>query len=177
MTVSARTLTALSTALLFASVAANIVLALPSATWLFPLFFIVHIALLTLGIWAIFRIRKLKTNWSGVVRTLLPVSKWLLATAAVAAATAVFTGRTINFDLGTLPDGTPVHSKNWRAENGKYWLSLNKGPATEISSAEYKKLQRETYAVFATAWVLFAYLILVQWHYVARRESDGANAA
>lgn len=177
MTIPARALTAASAALLCASVAANLVLAVPSAAWLFPLFFMVHVAIVALGIWVVLRIRKLKSSWSEFIHTFIPIPRWLLAAGAVAAAVAGFTGRSVNFDLGTLPDGTPVHSKNWHAEDGKYWLSLNKGPVTEISSGEYEKLQRESYAFFAAGWVLFSYLILLQWHYVSRRESADANAA
>jgi hypothetical protein len=177
MTVSARTLTAFSAALLCASVAANIVLALPNAVGFFPLFFFVHVAIVGLGIWVVLRIRRLRTSWSEVIRALSSVPKWLLAAGAITVAVAAFSARGINFDMGTLPDGSPIHSKNWRERDGRYWLSLNKGPATEISSAEYQKLQRESYAFFATGWVLFSYLLLIQWHYVTRRESAGANAA
>ncbi|NBQ68324.1 MAG: hypothetical protein EBU46_05620, partial [Nitrosomonadaceae bacterium] len=77
----------------------------------------------------------------------------------------------------TLPDGTAIHSKNWSESNGKYWLSMNKQPAIEITKLQYQQLQRESHAFFALVWLLLSYIITLEWHYVARREAQRANAA
>ena len=177
MKVPSRTITAISFGLVCASVAANAALALPNAVAIFPLFFFIHIAIVGLGIWVLLRIRKLKSSWTDVFGAFRPIPKWLMLTGVMVATVAVLSSRGITIDLGTLPDGTSIHSKNWHMDDEKYWLSLNRQPAVEISKTEYEALQRESYAAFAIGWLVFSYLILVQWYYVHRRETEVANTA
>ncbi|MBX3656237.1 MAG: hypothetical protein KF686_18830, partial [Ramlibacter sp.] len=137
----------------------------------FPLFFWIHIAIVVLGIWAFFRMRKLRSSWSEVFAAFRPLPLKLIGIGAVVVIATAVSGSNVKFDLGSLPDGTAVHSKSWSERDGKFWLSINKQPQVEISESQYRELQRESYGFFATGWLVFSYLILLQWHYIARREA------
>jgi hypothetical protein len=177
MNVKPQTLTAVSIAVFLASAAACSIAPFEAATEFFPLLFWIHIAIIALGIWGTLRIRKLKSSWPEVARALFPLPSKLVILGVAAAALAVHSGRNLHFDMGTMPDGTAVHSKNWSESGGKYWLSLNKQQPIEITKVRYQELQRESYVFFALFWVHFSYIIVLQWHYVARCEAQRAHAA
>jgi hypothetical protein len=178
MTVSTRTLTSQSAALFCASVAANLVLALPNGVAFFFPFFIIQLVIIVFGVWAVLRfLQTPKISGSEFIYTFNSVPKWLLAASAITVAVAVFSALSINLDMGTLPDGTQVHRRSWGEKNGRYWMSVNMGPAIEISMAQYQKFQRSIYAIFATVWLVVSYLILILCYYVSRREGADANAA
>lgn len=157
--------------MLCTSVVASVLWRFPSVAEYFPLFFWVHIAIVVLGSWATFRIWRLKSTWSEVFSAFRPLPLKLLGVGAIVAAATAFSGSRVKFDLGTLPDGTAVYTKNWSERDGKFWLSINKQTPVEISEVQYRELQRDSYGFFATGWLVFSYLILLQWYYIARREA------
>jgi hypothetical protein len=177
MKLAPRTLTIASVAVLCFSAVANVLVSLPAATEFFPLLFWIHIAIIALGIWAVLRIRKLKSTWADVWECVILLPKALVILGIAVVVIATFSVRNINFDLGKLPDGTSVSTKNWSERNGKYWLSLNKQPEVEIDKSQYRELQRQSYAFFALGWLLFSYIIVLQWHYITRRETQRPHAA
>lgn len=159
-------------ALLCASIVASVMWRVPSMTDYFPLFFGVHIAIVVLGIWAVFRIWRLKSSWSELLSAFRPYSFKLIVIGVLVAVAAAISGSNVEFDMGTLPDGTAIYSKSWSERDGKFWLSVNKRPAVQISEVQYRDLQRESYAIFSTVWVVLSYLIFLQWYYIARREAE-----
>jgi hypothetical protein len=177
MNIKPQTLTAVSIAVLLASSAACLIAPIEAATEFFPVFFWIHIAIIVLGIWATFRIRKIKSSWPEVAGALFPLPSKLVVLGVAAAAVALHSGKSLRFDMGTMPDGTVVHSKDWSERDGRYWLSLNNQQPVEITKVRYQELQRESYVFFALFWVLFSYIIVLEWHYVARREAQRTNAA
>ncbi|MFT3664999.1 hypothetical protein [Piscinibacter sp.] len=177
MTIASRTLTIASVCVLTASAFACLIAPIEAATEFFPLLFWIHIAVIMLGILGSLRIRKLKSTWSEVWHAFLPIPRTLIILGIIAAAIAAYSTKNVQFDFGTLPDGTAVHSKNWSESKGRYWLSLNKQPEFEITKVQYQQLQRESHAFFALLWLLLSYLITLQWHYITRREAQRANAA
>lgn len=75
--------------------------------------------------------------------------------------------------LGSTPDGKPITSKSWLQEGDAHYVLLNRTVRVPITEAEYMEEQRAGYATFATAWILFSYLLLVLWQYNWRRERLG----
>lgn len=158
--------------MLCASIAASVLWRFPSTAKYFPLFFWIHIGIVVLGFWAFFRMRKLTSSWSEVFAAFRPLPLKLIGIGGVVLIATALSASNVKFDLGTLPDGTAVHSKSWSERGGKFLLSINKQPEVEIPESQYRELQRESYGFFATGWLVFSYLILLQWHYIAIRESS-----
>jgi hypothetical protein len=156
---------------------ASVLAPMPAATEFFPLLFWIHVAVVILGIWAIFKIPTLKSTWAEAWQAFFPVPTTLIVVGVLAAVVAGISAKTVNLELGKLPDGTAIHSKSWTVSNGKYLLSLNKQPAVEITKDKYQELQRETYSMFALAWVILSYIIALHWHYIARGEEQKEHAS
>jgi hypothetical protein len=78
--------------------------------------------------------------------------------------------------LGQTSDGQPIIRQTFYKEDNRHFLRINNAAPVEIPLIEYNALERETYEVFARAWVLFSYACLVLWQYIARRERASQNA-
>jgi ABC-type dipeptide/oligopeptide/nickel transport system permease component len=169
---------AASAIVLAASAVAATILLIPGLRPFFAFFYWIHVAIIALGIWAMWRSRKLRTTWLEALRifwSTLP--RWVLALSNPVLLLLLPAATSGAFSLGALPDGTPVHRRSWYESDGKFWVRENNLPPRELASAEFEVLQLQHSQVFASAWVLFSYLILLQWHYVGRREGQAQHAA
>ncbi|AGU47402.1 putative transmembrane protein [Variovorax paradoxus B4] len=96
----------------------------------------------------------------------------VVALASVAAAAPNWAG--IPVGMGKSPDGTKVTSRHWHtsADGTRFYESINRGAPTQISQAEYEELERGNFAAFARVWVLFSFISLVMWRFIALRRRD-----
>lgn len=96
---------------------------------------------------------------------------WVLVTALVAATVALPNWVASPWDAGKEPDGSAATSRHWHAspDGQRFYESVNRGPEREISQAEYEELQRSLYSGFARMWVLFSFMSLLMWRFIALR--------
>ena len=172
-----RVLPGVAGTVLLASALANIVLLRPETMNFFSLFIWIHGAVILLEFWVIVRLKRLQKSGAKALEVLRTFPGWVKLLAIAVLAITALTSSAISFDTDALSDATTVHSKNWHEDNGTYWLSVNGRPEVEITKPEYEYLQRNLHRVFAIAWLLLAYLILIQSNYVVRREEAQSNAA
>lgn len=141
----------------------------------FKYFYWIHVAIIALAWWGIWRSRKLRTTWQDALKSFwLNVPRWLLALAlpvAILGAQAATSGA---LELGTLEDGTEIQRKSWYEQDGKFWVQENNNAPRELQHVEYERLLLLHNQVFASVWVLLSYLVALQWHYVWRREVASA---
>ncbi len=74
------------------------------------------------------------------------------------------------YDLGTTPDGVPVRSRSLVQEGDLYFAILNGTTKIPVSRAEYLQDLAVLAQVLTSAGLLMAYMALVLWHYLWRRE-------
>ncbi|WLI91112.1 hypothetical protein Q4S45_08330 [Massilia sp. R2A-15] len=93
----------------------------------------------------------------------------ILIVAVVAALVAAPNWVDTPWDMGPAPDGSIATSHNWHAspDGSHYFESFNRGADREISQEQYDQLNRGLYSMFARIWVLFSFLALMTWRFVA----------
>ena len=159
------------------AVAVRVLLHWPSFLEYFPYFLWVHVAIIALafyGFWALRRSPKPRSGETPSRPSRLPPMLIALAVPVMLASAPI---ASLPFkSLGTTPDGAAVYRKSWTVENGRHYVVLNRTTKVEITPAEHLESERELMIVFASAWVLFSYVVLLLWHYVWRRE-HAPNAA
>lgn len=169
-------LLSLAIALLAASTVALLVSRLRTNTNYLPFFVWIHVAIIALGFYETWHARKLKRLGPlKVLQSVTQFPRWLLVLAVPVVLLLVPTATHPIFDLGTLSDGTPVHHKSWSEQQGKYYLQLNNQHPIEISSEQYRELERQLFELFASGWLLFAYLELAICLYITKRERECEN--
>ncbi|XHS77855.1 hypothetical protein ACFJGW_19375 [Burkholderiaceae bacterium UC74_6] len=101
-------------------------------------------------------------------------SRSILITALVAAGVAVPNWVPTGFDMGRAPDGSAATSHSWHAsaDDVRYFENFNRGPDQEISKLQYDELNRSLYSNFARGWVLFSFIAMLTWRFIALRWRD-----
>jgi hypothetical protein len=135
----------------------------------FPFLLWIHILIIASGFYGIWRNWKLShATSSGFIFFIKGFPAWLLALAIPVCFAITPLLSLPSTDLGTTAEGEKIFRRSWSAEHGRYFVRINNGKPVEISSTEYDEHQRQSFKVFASAWVLFSYLLLVLWHYLWR---------
>jgi hypothetical protein len=163
--------------LLLVSAAARALLEWAPFVTFFPYLMWVHGAVIVLafyGFWVLRKAASARLGGLGAFMRGLPIWLGALALPVALAAAPLFSLNTAAW--GTTPDGQPVNSKSWVEENGRHYVVLNRTIKVEITSVEYTAAHREGFIRFASAWILFSYVVLVLWHYNWRREAGPGSA-
>lgn len=162
--------------LLVVAAAARALLYWPPFVEYFPYLMWVHVAIIALGFYGFWVLRKSsQPPFQGVVSFFRGLPLWLgLLAIPVVYSAAPMVSMSLT-SLGTTPDGQPVHSKSWSEQNGHHYVILNRTTKVEITRAEYLEANREGYAGFASAWIFFSYVMLVLWQYIWRRQQSHAG--
>lgn len=173
---TARLLMGLSALLLVTSVIAVVLCTRVEWSRSIPYLMWVHVAILLVFGTGVLAARRLHSDSSARVtpRPRELFAPWIVvvALASVAAAAPNWAGTPVG--MGKSPDGTKVTSRHWHtsADGTRFYESINRRASTQISRAEYEELERGNFAAFARAWVLFSFISLVMWHFIALRRRD-----
>ena len=160
----------LSALLLIASLAVLGMLQFPQRWPVIPFQWWIHLgilALLFLGFRELAKLRKAGTGQPFRLRN--GISWWAAPVAIIVVVVAAPFWGPSSFDLGTMPDGSPVHSKTTYTENGKHFQKLNNSYVRELSTEEFQASERDAQEMFSRVWVLFSAVALLFWHYLGRR--------
>jgi len=157
----------MATVVFVSAIAARLLLFWPLFVQYFGYLLWIHIAVIGLGIYGtVVRSRRGKEPRVAVpFGRVLPL--WLAALAIpVAIAVASFIGSmsSVTFS-GRTTDGKPISSVSWGQEGDRYYKFQNDSVKVEISRDEYWRSQRDIWSAFASAWIVFSYLILITWRY------------
>lgn len=138
-----------------------------------------HVAVIVVFGFGIFAVRRLRSNTAKRVspRPRELFAPWLLATAIVAAAFAIPSWSPSPWETRHAPDGSVATTHQWHAsaDGTRYYESFNRGPEREISRADFQELERSMFSGFARMWVLFSFIALVMWRFVALRWQGELN--
>jgi hypothetical protein len=145
-----------------------------------------HVAIIAVFAFGIFAVRGLsgRSPRHSMPRPGELFARPILIVAVVAAIVAAPNWVDTPWDMGRAPDGSIATSHNWHAspDGSHYFESFNRGPDREISQEQYDQLNRGLYSTFARIWVLFSFLALMAWRFVAlsrdvRPKADRAASA
>jgi hypothetical protein len=137
----------------------------------------IHVAIILLGFYSAWWHYKLRPHTLRDMTTaFLSLPRWLpIVLIPIAVATATLSNSKIFDDVRT-PDGEEIHQMQWIEKDGRYFLFENRRPAREISVAEYKKFETGMVEVFASAWVLFSALLMLDGFYLESVERTKCTA-
>ena len=139
-----------------------------------------HVAIICVGAYGTFAVRALSKGRSaaGLVspRPSELFAKPILVIALVAAIVAVPNWGPSPRNTGIAADGSVATSHSWHesSDGSRYFESVNRGPDREITEVEYDKLNRTIYSVFARVWVIFSFISLMMWRFVALSRQGAA---
>ncbi|MBV8210603.1 MAG: hypothetical protein JO133_11135 [Burkholderiaceae bacterium] len=171
----ARALFAFSLFLLLVS--AGLVIACANPEWAppsVPNIFWIHFAVIVNVIAASFKLRRMSKDASvGRIPSFREIfAPWLIATGFVAAGVAIPNWSGTPFGSAHMSSsGSSFGRVSWHASGGHYYKQEGHQPSEEISKAEYDELERQSYSVFARAWVALSFVGLCMWHIVVLRRS------
>lgn len=169
----ARRLAWVSATLLFVSLLA--VVACTRVEWsrIVPYLMWNHVAIIAVFGYGIFAMRGLGRNQFDPAspRPREIFARPVLVVALIAALVAIPNWGASPSDLRKTSAGNVVTSHSWHAssDGSHYFESVNHGPDHEITKARYSQLNRDLYSTFARIWVLFSFVSMVMWRFVALR--------
>ena len=129
----------------------------------------VHVAVIGVAFWGFIELNRLRRQGIGHAANHLRFPAWAVAVGLAVILVALPIWSPSRFDMGTTPMGESVHHKHTSEKDGKYFLHLNRKHVQEITREEFLAFERDIYDVFARAWLVFSYLSLLMWLYLARR--------
>lgn len=174
----ARQLVRVSAFLLFVSLFA--VIACTRLEWsrVVPYLMWNHVAIIAVAIYGSFSVRRLSKRPPGraTPRPNELFARPILILAVVAAFVAGPNWVRSPWDMGQAPDGTAATRHHWHAssDGSQYFERYNGGPDREISKTQYDELNRVGYSMFARMWVLFSFIAMMMWRFVALSTQDAA---
>jgi hypothetical protein len=153
-------------------------------SWMFPCLLWNHVAVMIVFGLAVLQVgKRTVSNQSNRARSIAGRSAalksfplWLVGLGVAAVIAAVPLWSPAKFDFGKTEAGEMITRRSWYVKEDRYSLVMNRGPAKEISKAEYEELTRGTYEVFARRWVVFSFASLFMWYHLLRACSKNQDA-
>jgi hypothetical protein len=137
-----------------------------------------HVAIMAVAIYGTFSVRSLSKRPPGRAspRPGDLFARPILLLAVVAAMVAIPNWGPSPWNMGQAPDGSVATHHSWHEspDGSRYFESFNRGPDLEITEAQYDELNRGLYSMFARMWVLFSFIALMMWRFVALSRQDAA---
>jgi hypothetical protein len=171
----ARRMVQLSAVLLVLSLIAVIAGAVPDWAHLVVFLMWIHVAVIVVAGAGGWTLRRLAPAPAGLVSPRLGelLAPWVLVVAVASAAVAIPNwGQPSPWDLGRTLAGSAVTDHQWHSEGDRYFERINRGPAREITAAEYDRLNERIFGLFARMWTLFSFGSLMVWRFIALRRKD-----
>jgi hypothetical protein len=135
-----------------------------------------HVAIIAVAIFGTFSVRGLSKRPPGRAspRPGDLFARPILLLAIVAAMVAIPNWGPSPWDMGQAPDGSVATHHSWHEspDGSRYFESFNRGLDREITEAQYDELNRGLYSMFARMWVLFSFIALMMWRFVALSRQD-----
>lgn len=130
-----------------------------------------HVAIIAVVMYGSFSVRSLRKRPPGHAspRPGELFARPILILAVVAAIVAIPNWSPSPWNMGQAPDGSVATHHCWHEspDGTRYFESFNHGPDREITAARYGELDRDLYSMFARMWVLFSFIALMTWRFVA----------